>query len=126
MPNNLFTSETAPRNGRPKGAKNRTTEETRQLIQDIVNKNLDTLEQDLAGMSPTNRWIVLEKLTKYFLPALSKNDNNTTYQGAMKIVVEYQNALKPGLVELNDCVVPTTLAYTEPELVEYRENPEGE
>jgi hypothetical protein len=36
--------------------------------------------------------MVLEKLTKYFLPALNKNDNNNVNSGAMKIVVEYTDA----------------------------------
>lgn len=84
-----FTKESAPKNGRPKGAKNRTTAETRQLIQDIVNQNLDNLETDLLNMSPTNRWMVLEKLTKYFLPALSKNDNNNVNSGQIKFVLEF-------------------------------------
>lgn len=82
--------------GRKKNTPNRTTAETRELIQKIVNQNLDSLEDDLLMMNATNRWMVLEKLTKYFLPALSKNDNNNVNSGAMKIVVEYQKAKKEG------------------------------
>lgn len=89
MPTPLFTSETAPRNGRPPGAKNRTTEEMRELLKYIINKNLDRLESDLEKMSPTNRWLVLNKLTQYILPALNKNDSTTTYEGGIKIQVEY-------------------------------------
>lgn len=89
-----FKKGQAKTGGRKKGSKNRTTEETRQLIQDIVNKKLDNLEEDLKQMSPFSQWQVVEKLTKYFLPALSKNDNKTEHSGAMKIVVEYLDQKK--------------------------------
>lgn len=91
MAKHLFTSETAPRNGRPKGAKNRTTEEIRQYIQMVMDNNLERLEDDLERMSPSHRWQTLEKLTKYFLPALSKNDNNNTLAGGLDINVVFQD-----------------------------------
>jgi len=81
--------------GRPKGSLNRTTAETRKFIQDIVNKKLDNLETDLVKMSPTNQWIILEKLTKYFLPALSKNDNTNDVSGEIKIKVVYEDESTP-------------------------------
>jgi|GEM_PF-3788832 len=59
-----FTSDTAPRGGRKKGAKGRTTEEMGLFIKKLVGKNFWNLEGDLGNMSPTNRWIVIQKLTK--------------------------------------------------------------
>lgn len=78
--------------GRPKGTKNRSTEEIRTFIQSVVDNNLTHLQDDLAAMNATNRWIILDKLTKYFLPALSKNDNNNLNSGEMTIRVEYEDA----------------------------------
>ena len=76
-------------NGRPKGSKGRNTEEMRSFIQSVVDKNYDRLEEDLDNMNPTNRWKILEGLTKYFLPALSKNDNNNVHQGDIQINVKF-------------------------------------
>lgn len=79
------------KNGRPKGAKNRSTEQIRSFIQNIVDNNLDNLEADLAAMNATNRWVILDKLTKYFLPALTKNDNNNINSGEIEIKVTYSD-----------------------------------
>ena len=76
--------------GKPKGAKNRSTEEIRQFIQRVVDKNLDHLEEDLEAMNPTNRWVIIDKMTKYFLPALTKNDNNNLNTGEVTIKVVYE------------------------------------
>jgi len=88
-----FSKHNQPANrGRKKGSLNRTTEEIRTFIQQIVDKNLANLETDLSNMNPTNRWIILDKITKYFLPALTKNDNNNMNSGEVKITVEYQDS----------------------------------
>ena len=88
-----FTKDTAPKQGRKKGAKNRSTEEIRNFIQSIVNNNLSNLEDDLERMNPTNRWVIIDKLTKYFLPALTKNDNNNM-NSDVKISVEFVDGEK--------------------------------
>lgn len=89
-----FTSANQPENrGRKKGSKNRSTEEIRSFIQKVVDNNLTNLEQDLERMNPTNRWVILDKLTKYFLPALSKNDNNNVNSGEIEIKVTYSDKL---------------------------------
>lgn len=81
--------------GKPKGAKNRSTEEIRTFIQMIVDKNLENLESDLAVMNPTNRWIILDKITKYFLPSLTSNKNDNTITGGIEIKVTYDDILPP-------------------------------
>jgi hypothetical protein len=87
-----FTQDNQPPNrGRKKGSKNRTTEEMRQFIQDVVDKNFDRLEEDLDIMNPTNRWLVLQKLTNYFMPVLSKNDNTNDNTGEITINVKYKD-----------------------------------
>ena len=71
-------------NGRPKGAKNRTTEEIRQHIQSVLDGQYEKLESDLDSMSPFQRTMMVEKLTKFFLPALAKTENDTNLSGEVK------------------------------------------
>lgn len=113
--------------GKPKGTKNRTTEEIRQFIQHVVDNNLENLESDLAAMSPKNRWDVLEKITKYFLPSLSKNDNMNTTSGGVVIRVEYGDIIQPEHQRLDDGsaqVVDATPApnYLASEIPEWMKN----
>lgn len=92
MAKHKFTQDNQPPNrGRKIGSKNRTTEEMRQFIQDVVDKNFDRLEEDLDIMNPTNRWLVLQKLTNYFMPVLSKNDNTNDNTGEVTINVKYKD-----------------------------------
>ena len=80
-----------PNRGRKKGSPNRSTEEIRSFIQMVTDKNLANLEDDLARMNPTNRGVIIDKLTKYFLPALTKNDNNNMNSGEISIKVIYDD-----------------------------------
>lgn len=75
--------------GRKKGVKNRTTAEIRQHIQTVIDGQYDKLEADLNSLSPFQRVMMVEKLTKYFLPALNKNDDSINHSGEIKIIVEY-------------------------------------
>ena len=84
-----FTSENQPiKKGRKKGVKNRNNQEIRNFIQLIINNNLEKLEDDLNTLSPFNRLNMMEKLLKYVLPVLTKNDNINENKD-VKIVVEY-------------------------------------
>lgn len=77
--------------GRPKGAKSKTTAEIRRVIQQVMSANLPQLQADLDSMSPGMRWMIIEKMTKYFMPSLTKNDNQNQQSGEVKITVEYTN-----------------------------------
>lgn len=92
MPKKLYKKgESGNPNGRPKGSPNRSTEEIRQFIKNVVDNNFQRLEDDLDKMSPTNRWIILQKLAQYFMPTLSKNDNMNHNSGEITIKVKYQD-----------------------------------
>lgn len=78
-------------NGRPKGSRNRSTEEMRELIKKVVDNNLENLENDLSRMSPANRWTIIQKLSQYFMPTLSKTDNQNNNSGELNITIKYKD-----------------------------------
>ncbi|MBC7523464.1 MAG: hypothetical protein H7239_03390 [Flavobacterium sp.] len=54
--------------GRSKGTPNRTTAETKQLLQSIVSKELDNLGAMLEQLEPNDRINAIAKLLPYILP----------------------------------------------------------
>ena len=76
-------------NGRPVGAKGKTTEEIRRAYQEIVSHNLEKLQDDLDKMSPQARWNILTGLQKTFLPSLTKTDIEGSVSGDLTIKVEF-------------------------------------
>lgn len=55
--------------GKPKGAKNRTSEQIRELLLNFIDYNIDKLQTDFEAMEPEKRLSFLEKLLKHILPA---------------------------------------------------------
>lgn len=82
--------------GRKKGVQNRTTEQIREYIKDIVDGELKTLPEDLKQMNKFQKWQILEKVTKYFLPALNKNDDSVEHSGSINIIVSYDDDNEKG------------------------------
>jgi hypothetical protein len=58
--------------GRSKGTPNRTTAETKELLQKIVNKEIDSLSSLLAKLEPNERVNALAKLLPYIVPKQSE------------------------------------------------------
>lgn len=54
--------------GRPKGAVNKTTAETKELLQKVVSNELDNLTESLEQLTPKERLDVVIKLLPYLLP----------------------------------------------------------
>ena len=54
--------------GRAKGTPNRTTSETKQLLQNVVTKQIEKLETTLNKLEPVDRVNALSKLLPYILP----------------------------------------------------------
>jgi hypothetical protein len=65
--------------GRTKGTPNRTTAETKQLLQSIVSKELDNLGAMLEQLEPLERINAISKLLPYILPKQNEMafDNKT-------------------------------------------------
>lgn len=58
--------------GRTKGTPNRTTSETKEILQKIVNKEIDNLSQLLERLEPNERVNALSKLLPYIVPKQSE------------------------------------------------------
>ena len=54
--------------GRSKGTPNKTTAETKQLLQKVVSKQIEMLETTLNKLEPVDRVNALSKLLPYILP----------------------------------------------------------
>ncbi|MBC7525912.1 MAG: hypothetical protein H7239_15935 [Flavobacterium sp.] len=64
--------------GRSKGTPNRTTAETKQLLQTIVGKELDNLGTMLEQLEPNERINAISKLLPYILPKQSEVKTDLT------------------------------------------------
>ena len=54
--------------GKPAGAKNRTSEEIRQMILNFISENLPDLQANFNKLNARDKLVVFEKLLKYCLP----------------------------------------------------------
>jgi hypothetical protein len=59
-------------NGRPKGAVNKTTSETKELIQKVVSNELDSIGDLLDKLEPKERIDAIIKLLPYIVPKTSE------------------------------------------------------
>ena len=59
--------------GREKGTPNRVTKDVRQWIFGIIQENTDTLENDLKGLEPKERWQIINGLLPYLITKREAN-----------------------------------------------------
>lgn len=55
-------------NGRPKGTPNKITQDMRQWLSTVIDKNRRQMERDLKALKPKERLQMLEKLMQYVIP----------------------------------------------------------
>lgn len=55
-------------NGRPKGKPNKITQDVRQWLSTVIDKNRRQIERDLKALEPKERLQMLEKLMQYVIP----------------------------------------------------------
>ena len=55
-------------NGRPKGTPNKITQDVRQWLSTVIDKNRRQMERDLKALEPKERLQMLEKLMQYVIP----------------------------------------------------------
>lgn len=85
--------------GRAKGTPNKTTAETKQLLQNVVTKQIEKLETTLNKLEPVERVNALSKLLPYILPKQQgveielKNDRVRTSEEIDKELLKYKKLL---------------------------------
>jgi hypothetical protein len=77
--------------GRKKGVKNKTTDEIRKALQQVLSNKVDELAGDLKTMSPFQQWMILDKVSNKVLPTLNKNDDSIAHSGSIKITVSFDD-----------------------------------
>jgi hypothetical protein len=75
-------------NGRPKGSKNKNTNEIREYIQFLVEDNLDQLNTDIKGLDPRDRLKAVIDLAKFILPTLKAQE-----------IIPIENPLNPTIIK---------------------------
>jgi hypothetical protein len=63
-------------NGRPKGARDRTTKEIKDLLNKFISKNLDDIQEQYDQLDPQQKLQFFERVLKYVLP--QQRDINQT------------------------------------------------
>jgi len=76
--------------GRPRGAKNRTTAQTKAIIQKIVNDEIDTLPDLLDKLKPKERIEAVIKLVAYLIPKQSHVQIETPPERFQPVVIQMQ------------------------------------
>jgi len=69
-------------NGRPRGSRNKASDNMKQAILKIIDDNWKTISNDIKNMSPKDRATFIEKMISYVVPkssTLDANVNNINY-----------------------------------------------
>ncbi|MFZ4740073.1 MAG: hypothetical protein ACOYLE_02795 [Bacteroidales bacterium] len=79
--------------GRKKGTPNKNTKEIKEAINLIISNNIETLQTDIDSLEPKDRLQFIEKLLKYCIPVMQKNemDINSEIQPTTIIFRDYEN-----------------------------------
>ena len=73
--------------GRPRGIKNKTTEELRQALIRLLDENLENLKKDIAGMKGKDRATLLINLAKHCTPPAMNPERLTEEQ--LEQIIKY-------------------------------------
>jgi hypothetical protein len=82
-------SEEKERYGRKKGTPNKTTAQTRELFQSIVDDNIEQIKADLLELKPVERVKAIIELAKFCVPtlkAIDYTDNSPIEKEPVKII----------------------------------------
>lgn len=81
-------------NGRPKGAVNKTTAETKELLQKIMSNELETIEKRLELLDNKDRIDAIIRLLPYIIPKqseISVEAKNNQFTPVTITLLEYEN-----------------------------------
>lgn len=74
-------------NGRPKGAENKETKKIRLWINQFLDDNTSTIEEDLKLVKPNERLQFITGLLEYSIPKLARVENINDHDGQLTIKV---------------------------------------
>jgi len=57
-------------NGRPKGSKNLVSDKLKRFLSEVVFKDIDLLKADFRKLTPAQRLMLVEKMSRFVMPAL--------------------------------------------------------
>lgn len=78
-------------NGRPKGASNRVTNETREAFNLLIENNLDKLQEwldTIAENDPKAAFDIVLKLAEYVIPKLQRQEHRVEFDEPKQFTVE--------------------------------------
>ena len=64
-------------NGKPKGASNRTTKQTKELIANLLQKEMENIEEYKAKVTPIEWLNILVRLVPYIVPKQAQIETTT-------------------------------------------------
>lgn len=76
--------------GRPKGARNRTTNTLRPLVTDFLNSNWLDFERAYKRLPAKDKVAMFEKMLKYSLPSLQSVSINEEFESQLKALTDDQ------------------------------------
>ena len=74
--------------GRPKGSANKTTDQLRSLVADVISDNWQTFTQDIKSLDSDKRVMVIDRLLKHILPAPVDMINSLTPEQIDQVISE--------------------------------------
>lgn len=76
--------------GRKIGTPNKITKDVRECINDFIQKNIDTIQNDYDRLEPKDRLMFMEKILKFTIP--TKIDNSSIFEvGYNKSIMKLPN-----------------------------------
>lgn len=90
--------------GRPKGAKNKLTSQTKALMDMTFYLLMQDIRDEFRRLSTFEKVLTMEKMGKFVVGEMKKieSENNNNNSGEMKIIVEYVDDNKPAHVADED------------------------
>ncbi len=83
------------RNGRPKGSRNKSTEEIKSILNGFISDNLEDLQEVYDSLEPKDKVSFLEKIIRYIIPQqkeLKQNIDITSLgEGDLDYIIERIN-----------------------------------
>ena len=85
----LHKGMTNNRKGRKAGAKGKLTGDLRNKVNQIIENNIETIQQDIDSLEPRDRLMIIEKLLKYTLPTLQSVESKTDLSNLTENQLDY-------------------------------------